>query len=99
MAPSFHRLAVLYPHIEFVDIPVSPENSDLHQGFGIQTLPFGHIYYPHAGLVEELPISKRYFKKFVKILETYLEGSCHLPEDGDTVRNPFQTLDESEVQN
>ena len=96
MAPSFHRLAVIYPHIEFVDIPVSPDNANLHQGFGIQTLPFGHIYYPCAGLVEELPISRKYFAKFARILLTYSEGLCHLPEDGDE-SSPFQSLNESEA--
>ena len=71
----------------------------MHQGFGIQTLPFGHIYYPHAGLVEEMPISRKYFPKFVRILQTYSEGLCHLPEDGETLQNPFQLLDDKEITN
>jgi hypothetical protein len=102
MAPSFHRLALIYPHLEFVDIPVSPDNSNLHQGFGIQTLPFGHVYYPHAGLVEEMVISRKHFPKFVRILQTYSEGQCLLPDDdeedgGGSFQNPFQDVDDVEV--
>lgn len=58
---------------------MTPENSNLHQGFGIQTLPFGHVYYPQAGLVEEMMISRKYFSKFVHALQTYIQGYCVLP--------------------
>eukprot|EP00553_Chaetoceros_curvisetus_P000353 CAMPEP_0204630854 /NCGR_PEP_ID=MMETSP0717-20131115/21379_1 /ASSEMBLY_ACC=CAM_ASM_000666 /TAXON_ID=230516 /ORGANISM="Chaetoceros curvisetus" /LENGTH=168 /DNA_ID=CAMNT_0051648241 /DNA_START=318 /DNA_END=824 /DNA_ORIENTATION=+ len=81
IAPSFYRLSVTYPDILFVDVPVTPENANLHQGLGVPSLPFGHIYHPEGGLVEELRISKKYFPAFARALKSYSEGSCSIAED------------------
>jgi len=78
IAPSFYRLAVTYPEVLFVDVPVTPENANLHQGLGVPSLPFGHIYHPFGGLVEEVKISKKHFGAFVRSLKTYTQGSCDL---------------------
>lgn len=78
IAPSFYRLAVTYPDVLFVDVPVTPENANLHQGLGVPSLPFGHIYHPFGGLVEEVKISKRHFGAFARSLKTYSQGSCDL---------------------
>jgi hypothetical protein len=32
IAPSFYRLAGIFEEALFIDIPVKPENSNLHQG-------------------------------------------------------------------
>jgi len=52
------------------------DNSMLHQGLGIPSLPFGHIYHPESGLVEERKIAKKNFKIFEDVLESYVNGSC-----------------------
>ena len=73
-------MAALYPHITFLDVPVTNHNANLHQGLEVPSLPYGHIYYPDAGLVEEMKISKRYFPELVKKARWYDEGLCGLDE-------------------
>ena len=78
--PSFHRLASLYPHVTFLDVPVTGKNANLHQGLGVPSLPYGHVYHPGAGLVEELKISKRRFGDLARLVRWYDRGSCGLDE-------------------
>lgn len=87
IAPSYYRLASKLPDVIFVDVPVTPENADLHQGLGVPSLPFGHIYHPTGRLVEELKISKKHFPFFAKTLKTYIDGECKLvfDEDGELI--------------
>merc|ERR1712151_1467604 len=45
-------------NICFVDVPITDKNVDLHQGLGIPSIPYGHIYIPNNNnkdglLVEE----------------------------------------------
>jgi thiol-disulfide isomerase/thioredoxin len=87
IAPSYYRLATKFPNTLFVDIPVTPENANLHQGLGVPSLPYGHIYHPTGKLVEELKISRKYFPHFARTLMTYIEGRCKVDYDGDGV--PF----------
>ena len=82
VAPLYKRLAREYsPSIKFIEVPLTKQNAFLHNGLGIPKLPFGHIYYPTVGLVEELSINKRTFQDFRRILETYIDGSCDIPEE------------------
>mmetsp|Transcript_19141 Transcript_19141/g.27227 ORF Transcript_19141/g.27227 Transcript_19141/m.27227 type:complete len:245 (-) Transcript_19141:83-817(-) len=76
--PFFYRLAEKHreENVSFVEIPITEKNSILHQGLGIPSIPFGHIYHPDAGLVEELKISKKFFPKFERTLQWYIQGSC-----------------------
>ncbi|KAL9178943.1 hypothetical protein ACHAXT_011916 [Thalassiosira profunda] len=78
--PSFYRMAALYPNAVFVEVPVTNHNANLHQGLEVPSLPYGHIYYPGAGLVEELKISKKYFHRLVKMVRWYDQGGCGLEE-------------------
>lgn len=78
MEPYFYKLAAAYPNVKFVEVPVLESNANLHQGLGVPSLPFGHIYSPSAGLVEELKISKKHFKEFKNVLDTYANGECSL---------------------
>lgn len=83
-------MASLYPHVTFVEVPVTNHNANLHQGLEVPSLPYGHIYYPEAGLVEEMKISKKYFHGLVKMVRWYDEGSCGIdefvPESEDTTK-------------
>ena len=88
MAPGFYRLANLYPDVSFVQVPVTNKNTNLHQGLGVPSVPFGHIYHPTAGLVEEMKISRKYFSNFEDTLAMYVKGSCDLKDDGDC-SSPF----------
>jgi len=78
--PAFYRMASLYPQITFLEVPVTNDNANLHQGLDVPSLPYGHIYHPNAGLVEELKISRKYFKNLVRLVRWYDEGECGLDE-------------------
>eukprot|EP00591_Stephanopyxis_turris_P015126 CAMPEP_0195539186 /NCGR_PEP_ID=MMETSP0794_2-20130614/49921_1 /TAXON_ID=515487 /ORGANISM="Stephanopyxis turris, Strain CCMP 815" /LENGTH=183 /DNA_ID=CAMNT_0040673209 /DNA_START=446 /DNA_END=997 /DNA_ORIENTATION=- len=87
--PAFHKLVKQYPNVLFVEVPVSEKNSALHQGLGVPSLPFGHIYHPSAGLVEELKIARKHFPRLADSLQSYVYGACDLP-DGDSA-SPFDS--------
>jgi len=75
---KFHRLSRLYDssRVQFVEVPLTKENAVLHTGLGVPSLPYGHIYHPTAGLVEEMKINKKMFAQFEEILDTYVQGYC-----------------------
>ena len=89
--PSYYRMAALYPHVTFLEVPVTNQNANLHQGLEVPSLPYGHIYHKEAGLVEEMKISKKYFHNLVRSVRWYDQGYCNLDEyeeqhaDGDGV--------------
>lgn len=99
MAPGFYRLSNMYPDINFVEVPVTDKNSELHQGLGVPSVPFGHIYHPDAGLVEELKLSKKYFAKFAHALKTYFDGSCYISDNSEDFTSPFAAEAETESKN
>lgn len=93
IAPAFYRMAGQYPDVSFVEVPVTEKNVNLHQGLEVPSLPFGHIYVPNVGLVEELRISRKFFPQLEMALKSYIDGSCELSSrDGDDssyASNPF----------
>lgn len=80
---SFRRLPRDFPSVKFVEVPVTKDNAYLHNGLGIPSLPFGHIYDPNAGLVEERKINKNVFAEFKEVLRTYVQGECAVVYDDD----------------
>lgn len=64
--------------IKFVQVPVLPENTSLHQGLGVKSVPFVHVYHPTEGLVEERKLTRKYLPGFHKLLQDYQEGECSL---------------------
>lgn len=76
--------------VQFVEVPLTKESAVLHTGLGVPSLPYGHIYYPQAGLVEERKMNKHVFKEFETVLETYVQGYCNVEykEDGSTAWLP-----------
>lgn len=58
----------------FVEVPVNNKNSLLHQGLGIPSLPYAHIYHPEDGLIEELSFTRKTVSDFAAKLATYLQG-------------------------
>ena len=70
----FHKLCRENPNVKFVELPTSKDNGYLHEGLGVKTFPFGHIYHPEAGLVEELKINKKVFGEFERVLQYYVDG-------------------------
>jgi thiol-disulfide isomerase/thioredoxin len=62
--------------VQFVECPVRKDTAVLHQGLGVPSVPFGHIYHPAVGLVEEVKLNKKNFATFKRLLETYVQGYC-----------------------
>ncbi|KAL7427926.1 hypothetical protein ACHAXM_002423 [Skeletonema potamos] len=84
--PHFKKLVSRYsPHVKFVEVPLTKETAYIHEGLGVPSVPFGHIYHPDAGLVEEKKINKRVFGEFSNALDSYVNGSCDLPTDEESV--------------
>lgn len=80
--PYFKKLARKYhSEVKFVQVPLTKETAYLQEGLGVPSVPYGHIYHPTAGLVEEVKVSKPHFKTFKESLESYVRGSCDLPSD------------------
>ncbi len=92
----FYRLARAYPDVIFVEVPVSEKNAALHQGLGVPSLPFAHIYHPEGGLCEELRISRKFFPQLTLALGHYVTGSCDFLDGDDALTNPFATQEEEE---
>lgn len=86
----YYRLATKFTNVKFVEVPVNEENAALHQGLGVPSLPYGHIYSPSVGLVEELKISRPRISEFATKLQSYVVGSCELSNVGDS-SSPYQT--------
>lgn len=76
----YYRLGEEFPNFKFVEVPATIDNAYLHQGLGVPAIPYGHIYHPTAGLVEELRINKRKFSDFKKIIASYEDRECILPD-------------------
>ena len=64
--------------MNFIQVPVTPTNADLHHGLGVPSLPFAHVYHPTAGLVEERRITRARFRDFEKDFRNYVVGSCDM---------------------
>lgn len=69
-----------FPDTIFVDVPVTDKNPALHQGLGVTTLPFAHIYHPTAGLVEEHKLTRKDVAAFQQKLQGYVDGSIGISE-------------------
>mmetsp|Transcript_88378 Transcript_88378/g.247218 ORF Transcript_88378/g.247218 Transcript_88378/m.247218 type:complete len:247 (-) Transcript_88378:73-813(-) len=80
---SFRRLPRDFPDVKFVEVPVLKDNAYLHKGLGVPSLPFGHIYHPETGLVEERKINRNMFAEFKQVLRTYTNGECRVQYDDD----------------
>jgi len=78
--PEYYKLANELPNIKFVEVPLTQNNAFLHQGLGVPSLPYGHIYHPAAGLVEEMSVSKKNFRSFKNKLNSYIIGSCDVDD-------------------
>lgn len=80
VTPKYMRLARLNPHVRFIDVAITKETTDIQEEMNVVAVPFGQIYLPTAGLVEELRMSKSYWSDFEDIFYSYVNGKCDLVE-------------------
>jgi thiol-disulfide isomerase/thioredoxin len=62
--PMFLRLAQERPDIKFVQVPILSSNSELIEQSGVTTIPWGQIYRPNLGLVQEAKLNTKHFSEF-----------------------------------
>jgi thiol-disulfide isomerase/thioredoxin len=95
VAPLFYRLATLYPDVMFIDVPVTESNASLHQGLGVPSLPYSHIYHPMVGLVEEQKLTRNHIQSFKVKLQSYTSGVCPISyDDNDDERGDHAVVSE-----
>ena len=87
--------------VKFVQVPLNKQTAYLHEGLGVPSVPFAHIYHPDGGLVEELKLSRPHFSKFATVLESYVRGSCDVdsnvpPPPQQQQHNDDDNMDEDE---
>mmetsp|Transcript_31654 Transcript_31654/g.67022 ORF Transcript_31654/g.67022 Transcript_31654/m.67022 type:complete len:238 (+) Transcript_31654:365-1078(+) len=73
LRPIFDKTAISNPHVLYVDVPILETNSNLHQGLGVESVPFGHIYHPTQGLVEETKLCRKTFSEFEALVQRYCD--------------------------
>ena len=79
--------------VKFVEVPLTKDTAYIHEGLGVPSVPFGHVYYPNVGLVEEKKINKKVFKEFRDALDSYVMGYCDLPVEEEEVVGENMTED------
>ena len=93
VAPLFYRMAHHHPDVSFVEVPVTERNAALHQGLGVPSLPFAHVYHPHSGLVEETRFTRKDVATLQTKLNCYLQGYCDLSDETVWVPSPVSSED------
>mmetsp|Transcript_21916 Transcript_21916/g.27638 ORF Transcript_21916/g.27638 Transcript_21916/m.27638 type:complete len:238 (-) Transcript_21916:66-779(-) len=85
--PMFNKLVGTFSDssVKFVEVPLTKETAYLQEGLGVPSVPYAHIYHPEVGLVEEMKVSKPHFREFSQKLNSYVVGSCDLPDDDQTL--------------
>jgi thiol-disulfide isomerase/thioredoxin len=72
--PLFHRMARKYSNVKFLSVPLTEYNKDKLKGMGVEKFPFGHIYDPERGLVDELPTLRKLMSRFEDRLRALVTG-------------------------
>ena len=70
--------------ITFVEVTVDTRNPEIKQmlnEFGVKKVPYGFVYHPQIGQVEQASFHKRYFRDVANMIESYVNGICDLPSD------------------
>ena len=88
--PLLKQLMSKYPEVKYVQVPLTKETAYIHEGLGVKSVPFAHIYHPEGGLVEEKKINKRVFGEFAKALGWYVQGECDLNDYTEIEEDGFQ---------
>ncbi|KAL3799804.1 hypothetical protein HJC23_010454 [Cyclotella cryptica] len=97
--PLFRKLVREYsPSVKFVEVPLTKETAYLHEGLGVPSVPYAHVYHPQGGLVEERKINKKVFGEFREVVECYVRGSCDLDWEDEEDEEEFVVLQEDGFQ-
>jgi thiol-disulfide isomerase/thioredoxin len=70
--PMFLRLAQDRPDVRFVQVPILSSNSELIEQSGVTTIPWGQVYRPQLGLVQESKLNTKNFAEFKTMISSLL---------------------------
>jgi hypothetical protein len=89
-------MATLYPDVKFVDVPVTNDNANLHQGLGVPSLPLATftIRRLDRGRAE---INPQVLPVYEQSLHSYYTGSCDIPDDEESSSNLLMLLLDSSI--
>lgn len=86
--PGIRTLAKRHPNVQFIQVPVLPENASLHQGLEVPSVPYLHLYAAKdPRLVEEKKMTRKRLSGFQRLLCDYEKGSCSLEQVGGENKN------------
>jgi len=78
-SPGIKTIARNHPNTKFITVPVLEDNTVLHQGLNVPSVPYMHLYTPDdPRLVEERKMTRKKLSGFQKLLCDYEDGSCSL---------------------
>jgi thiol-disulfide isomerase/thioredoxin len=66
--PLFLKLAQDHPGVKFIQVPILSSNSELVARMGVTIIPWGQIYRPQLGLVQEFKINSKNFAEFRSVV-------------------------------
>lgn len=72
----YKRLARRNPEVTFIDVAIAKETEEIRNALDIVSVPFGHIYHPTAGLMEEVNMGRRFWSDFEDVFHRYTKGLC-----------------------
>jgi hypothetical protein len=101
MAPTYLKFARQFSDYKFIQVPISSDNASLHQGLGVNSVPFVHVYHPIMGLIEEQKVTRKHLPGLLRQLNDYRLSQCSLEQGTESwsTESPygFDEHDEDEV--
>lgn len=70
--PLYNKLAQKYTQVKFISVPMTKDNSSGLASLGVSKFPFGHIYDPKEGLVDEVGLLRKLIPSFEESLRSYV---------------------------
>jgi thiol-disulfide isomerase/thioredoxin len=70
--PLYNKLAQKYTQVKFISVPMTEANSNGLASLGVSKFPFGQIYDPKEGLVDEVGLLRKLIPHFEESLRSYV---------------------------
>jgi thiol-disulfide isomerase/thioredoxin len=70
--PLYNKLAQKYTQVKFISVPMTKANSNGLASLGVSKFPFGQIYDPKEGLVDEVGLLRKLIPRFEESLRSHV---------------------------
>ena len=83
--PYYYKLAKKEESVAFINVQITKENTKVFKNLGVPSVPYGHLYFPNIGLIEQFKMGKDAYKnkKIQKKLSWLKDGYCGLDMDNE----------------